>query len=138
MIAAIEAETAEVVLRLATKRKKQVAAAEIIAVKCKFLACFQWNTMGLNRNNSISRTMPPNTILNIRTPGRTTDSVVNDLAKSMIIRGSLLGVFIASIEQVIALELLWKQIPSVSSFKTVDNYQRRTFGPQDLCKSGFV
>ena len=138
VIVAMDAEIADVVLRLATKRKKHAAAAETILVKCKFRACLQLKTTGTWRNISTNRTIPPKTILNIRIHGGITE-LISNLERSIIIRGSRPGEFMASIEQMIELELSWKQIPNIRPCSTVDDrYHKTTFGRQDSCRQGSV
>jgi len=138
VIVVMEAEITDVVLRLATNRKKHVAAAETIVVKCKFRACLQLKTMGTWRNISTNRTIPPKTILNIMIHGGITE-LISNLERSIIIRGSRPGEFMASIEQMIELELSWKQIPNMRPSSTVDDrYHKTTFGRQDSCRQGSV
>lgn len=109
-IAAIAAEIADVALRLVTKRKKQVAPAQAIALRCSVRANLQLKHRGRQRNNCKRSTVPLRTILRISRP----DGMAEEFtlfAKSTSISGSLLGVLIPSMEQLMTLELSWKQMP---------------------------
>jgi hypothetical protein len=110
VIALIAPEITDVVINAVMKRKKLAAPANIIQIACKFRACLQSNTIGIQSSNAKISAAPPNATLNINKGGDKTE-FVNELAKLVIMSGSTLGAPSPFVEQVKVVALSLKHVP---------------------------